>query len=126
MMEVEKRIETFGVQVDDLPDELKGRRRISGGSGDSGVHGVILEEDEDSRDGKRYARAVAAAAEGKGARQRLPLTAASPALRPTSRPTPSPTPPRTAGMREGVGDIVETTADEGSIMTIVIGAVAGV
>jgi len=51
MMEVEKRIETFGVQVDDLPDELKGRRRISGGSGDSGVHGVIQEEDEDSRDG---------------------------------------------------------------------------
>ena len=50
-MEVEKRIETFGVQVDDLPDELKGRRRISGGSGDSGVHGVIQEEDEDSRDG---------------------------------------------------------------------------
>ena len=51
MMEVEKRIETFGVQVDDLPDELKGRR-ISGGSGDSGVHGVILEEDEDSGDGE--------------------------------------------------------------------------
>ena len=48
MMEVENRIETFGGQVDDLPDELRDRRRISGGSGDNGV---ILEEDEDSRDG---------------------------------------------------------------------------
>lgn len=48
MMEVENRIETFGGQVDDLPDDLKDRRRISGGSGDNGV---ILEEDEDSRDG---------------------------------------------------------------------------
>merc|ERR1719443_1606656 len=47
-MEVENRIETFGGQVDDLPDELRDRRRISGGSGDNGV---ILEEDEDSRDG---------------------------------------------------------------------------
>ena len=48
MMEVENRIESFGGQVDDLPDELRDRRRISGGSGDNGV---ILEEDEDSRDG---------------------------------------------------------------------------
>ena len=48
MMEVENRIETFGGQVDELPDELKDRRQ----SGGSGGHAVILEEsEEDSRDG---------------------------------------------------------------------------
>jgi len=46
MMEVENRIETFGGQVEELPDELKDRR-VSGGSGGNGV---ILEEDEDSLD----------------------------------------------------------------------------
>ena len=66
MMEVEKRIETFGVQVDDLPDELKGRR-ISGGSGDSGVHGVILEEDEDSRDGDNGSQETSAEGDAQGA-----------------------------------------------------------
>ena len=45
-MEVENRIETFGGQVEELPDELKDRR-VSGGSGGNGV---ILEEDEDSLD----------------------------------------------------------------------------
>ena len=67
MMEVENRIETFGGQVDDLPDDLRDRRRISGGSGDNGV---ILEEDEDSRDGdigleKSPADGTSAAAAGR-------------------------------------------------------------
>jgi len=51
MMEVENRIETFGGQVDELPDELKDRRRMNGHGG-SGDNGVILEEDEDSGDGE--------------------------------------------------------------------------
>ena len=50
-MEVENRIETFGGQVDELPDELKDRRRMNGHGG-SGDNGVILEEDEDSGDGE--------------------------------------------------------------------------
>ena len=53
MMEVENRIESFGGQVDELPDELKDRRQSGGSGGHNGnVNAVILEEsEEDSRDG---------------------------------------------------------------------------
>ena len=52
-MEVENRIESFGGQVDELPDELKDRRQSGGSGGHNGnVNAVILEEsEEDSRDG---------------------------------------------------------------------------
>lgn len=63
-MEVENRIETFGGQVDDLPDELRDRRRISGGSGDNGV---ILEEDEDSREGDIGPQETSAEGDAQGA-----------------------------------------------------------
>ena len=44
MMEVENRIETFGGQVDELPDELKDRR-VNGNHANG--NGVILEESEE-------------------------------------------------------------------------------
>jgi len=51
MMEVENRIESFGNQVEELPDELRDRkdRRTSGGSENNGV--ILEESEEDSRDG---------------------------------------------------------------------------
>ena len=49
MMEVENRIETFGGQVEELPDELKDRRVNGNGSqaNHANGNGVILEESED-------------------------------------------------------------------------------
>ena len=49
MMEVENRIETFGGQVDDLPDDLK-ERRVNGIPPVNG-NDVILEESEDEDQG---------------------------------------------------------------------------
>ena len=48
-MEVENRIETFGGQVDDLPDDLK-ERRVNGIPPVNG-NDVILEESEDEDQG---------------------------------------------------------------------------
>jgi len=47
MMEVENRIETFGGQVEELPDELKDRRVNGTHANHANGNGVILEESED-------------------------------------------------------------------------------
>ena len=66
MMEVENRIETFGGQVDELPDDLKDRR-INGNHLANG-NGVILEESEDEDQGEAAGILEKAPAEAVGGR----------------------------------------------------------